>query len=88
VTVDGADDNDDVVGGQVQNISQEAVQEFQIATNRFFGPVGKVKFVSYKYCNQVGHQRVSRFGIILFSRQIDTRTACHVRSWTWANTAL
>ena len=29
VTVDGADDNDDVVGGAVQNISQEAVQEFR-----------------------------------------------------------
>ncbi|MEY2393677.1 MAG: hypothetical protein QOF94_22, partial [Acidobacteriaceae bacterium] len=27
VTIDGADDNDDVVGGAVQNISQEAVQE-------------------------------------------------------------
>ncbi len=41
VTVDGADDNDDVVGGQVQNISQEAVQEFQIATNRFSAQLGR-----------------------------------------------
>ena len=41
VTVDGADDNDDVVGGAVQNISQEAVQEFQIATNRFSAPLGR-----------------------------------------------
>src|SRR5687767_8344042 len=41
VTVDGADDNDDVVGGQVQNISQEAVQEFQIATSRFSAQLGR-----------------------------------------------
>ncbi len=41
VTVDGADDNDDVVGGQVQNISQEAVQQFQIATNRFSAQLGR-----------------------------------------------
>jgi hypothetical protein len=41
VTVDGADDNDDVVGGAVQNISQEAVQEFQIAMNRFSAELGR-----------------------------------------------
>lgn len=41
VTVDGTDNNDDVVGGAVQNISQEAVQEFQVATNRFSAQLGR-----------------------------------------------
>jgi len=41
IMIDGMDDNDDVVGGPLQNIAQDAVQEFQLVTNRFSARHGR-----------------------------------------------
>ena len=81
VTIDGMDNNDDVVGGPVQNISQEAIGEFQMATNRFSAQLGRSGSSVINVVTKAGNNELHGSGSIYFrDRELQALPATFDRS--------
>ena len=71
--IDGGDNNDDTVGGQLQAFPLEAVEQFNFQTQRFKAEYGRSNGGVLERRDQERHQPLDRQRVRVLPRQVDER---------------
>ena len=79
--IDGGDNNDDTVGGQLEAFPLEAIEQFNFQTQRFKAEYGRSNGGVLSVVTKSGTNNLSRQRLRVLPRQVDERADRDARFW-------